>query len=191
MIMVTGVDDAKAPVLICLELDALDDTAFATAAQQTSVFARVAPQYKLRIVTALRAAGNVVAMTGDGVNDAPAHKAAAFTVPVLTQLFNCRNARSATALAFRAPFSNRWWWGAIALSSVLPVAVVHWPFRNLAFGTLPMPTGQWGLCVVMAGEVFCGSVSYGSWGDGCGLDGRAPRCWSYRSARRAIRRCAS
>ena len=54
------------------ELDALDDEAFAGAARGTSVFARVAPEHKLRLVRELQAQGQVVAMTGDGVNDAPA-----------------------------------------------------------------------------------------------------------------------
>jgi Ca2+-transporting ATPase len=332
-----GIVDGGSTVLTGIELDRLDDAAFAAAALRTSVFARVAPKHKLRIVRSLQGSGHVVAMTGDGVNDAPALKAAdigvamglagtevtkeaarmiladdhfativlavregrgvldnirkflryllssnlaevltvfagvvgagviglkatatgsggavvlpllatqilwinlitdtgpalamgvdpiaddlmahkprprsqriidaamglgvveagvvmavltlltldlflpggliepvdawlgagprslelartaAFTVLVLTQLFNCFNARSATTSAFRAAFSNRWLWAAVALSAALQVAVVHLPFLNLAFGTVPLSAGQWGVCVAMASGVL-------------------------------------
>ncbi|HAY08334.1 MULTISPECIES: cation-transporting P-type ATPase [unclassified Thauera] len=61
-----------AEVLIGRELEELTDTELIDAAAHTAVFARVTPEQKLRLVEALQARGEVVAMTGDGVNDAPA-----------------------------------------------------------------------------------------------------------------------
>ncbi|HEU4511803.1 MAG TPA: cation-translocating P-type ATPase [Nocardioidaceae bacterium] len=58
------------------ELDALDDDEFREIVRNRSVYARVTPQHKLRIVDALQADDKVAAMTGDGVNDAPALKSA-------------------------------------------------------------------------------------------------------------------
>jgi magnesium-transporting ATPase (P-type) len=58
------------------EVDALPDAELAARVGQVSVFARTSPEHKLRIVRALQADGDIVAMTGDGVNDAPALKQA-------------------------------------------------------------------------------------------------------------------
>lgn len=54
----------------------LDDATLRERAKTTNIFARVAPEQKLRLVEALKAGGEIVAMTGDGVNDAPALKSA-------------------------------------------------------------------------------------------------------------------
>jgi magnesium-transporting ATPase (P-type) len=71
-----GITGDDADPLIGADIEALDDAAFAARVRSTNVYARVAPEHKLRIVEALKADGHVVAMTGDGVNDAPALKAA-------------------------------------------------------------------------------------------------------------------
>jgi magnesium-transporting ATPase (P-type) len=71
-----GIVEAGAAALAGPELDALDDAAFVEAVRKTSVYARVAPAHKMRIVDALQADGHIVAMTGDGVNDAPALRSA-------------------------------------------------------------------------------------------------------------------
>lgn len=63
-------------VLTGAEIDTLSDAELARSLVHTNVFARTSPEHKLRLVTALQAMGHTVAMTGDGVNDAPALKRA-------------------------------------------------------------------------------------------------------------------
>jgi magnesium-transporting ATPase (P-type) len=58
------------------QIEAMDDDALREAVRQARVFARASPEHKLRLVRALKANGEIVAMTGDGVNDAPALKQA-------------------------------------------------------------------------------------------------------------------
>ncbi|MFO1371681.1 MAG: cation-transporting P-type ATPase [Candidatus Competibacteraceae bacterium] len=70
-----GIGDGHT-VLTGPELEALDDVALRTVVLATDVYARASPEHKLRLVTALQANHQVVAMTGDGVNDAPALKRA-------------------------------------------------------------------------------------------------------------------
>jgi cation-transporting P-type ATPase F len=71
-----GIAGDHAKVLSGRELVALDEPGLQRAVAEVAVFARVEPEQKLRLVQALQACGEVVAMTGDGVNDAPALKAA-------------------------------------------------------------------------------------------------------------------
>jgi Ca2+-transporting ATPase len=68
--------DGADHVLSGAQIEAMDDQALAQATDRAAVFARVSPEHKVRIVEAFRARGHVVAMTGDGVNDAPALKRA-------------------------------------------------------------------------------------------------------------------
>jgi calcium-translocating P-type ATPase len=76
-----GIGDGTAgEVLTGADLSTFDDERLREAAGTVSVYARVAPEEKLRIVRALQDRGEVVAVTGDGVNDAPALKAAAIGV---------------------------------------------------------------------------------------------------------------
>ncbi len=74
--MLAGLQAAEADVLAGDELSKLSDTELQARLKTVSVCARIAPEQKLRIVQALKADGDIVAMTGDGVNDAPALKAA-------------------------------------------------------------------------------------------------------------------
>jgi Ca2+-transporting ATPase len=69
-------EEKNAQVLTGQDINALDDPGLLRALQRAKVFARVSPEHKLRLVDLLKDQGEVVAMTGDGVNDAPALKRA-------------------------------------------------------------------------------------------------------------------
>jgi Ca2+-transporting ATPase len=76
VVMITGDYPGVDQVITGPELDAMSDAELARRIGKVSIFARVVPEQKLRIVNALKANGEIVAMTGDGVNDAPALKSA-------------------------------------------------------------------------------------------------------------------
>ncbi len=71
----TGIGEGR-PALTGQEIEVMDDAELMRRVDEVDVFARSSPEHKLRLVKALQASGNVVAMTGDGVNDAPALKRA-------------------------------------------------------------------------------------------------------------------
>jgi Ca2+-transporting ATPase len=81
-------------------------------------------------------------------------RTAAFTVLVFAQLFNTFNARSESVSAWRGLFDNQLLWAAVVLGAGLQLAVVEWQWLNLAFGTVPLTPGQWGLCVAMGSSVL-------------------------------------
>ncbi|MDR3584063.1 MAG: HAD-IC family P-type ATPase [Desulfosporosinus sp.] len=69
-----GIGDSNTKVLTGQDLDRLTDEELVRTVDEISIFARVTPEHKLRIVTAYQKCGHIVAMTGDGVNDTPAIK---------------------------------------------------------------------------------------------------------------------
>jgi Ca2+-transporting ATPase len=71
-----GMMDANDHVLAGTDLDEMDDAQLRVAVEKTAVYARVSPDHKVRIVSALRTNGHIASMTGDGVNDAMALKSA-------------------------------------------------------------------------------------------------------------------
>ena len=89
----------------------------------------------------------------EGDRDLANARTAGFTTLVLAQLFNCFNARSEDRSAFVDLFGNTWLWGAIALSVVMQVAVVHIDVLNHAFGTAPLTLDQWLTCTAVASAV--------------------------------------
>jgi P-type Ca2+ transporter type 2C len=169
------------------DLDALDDTGLERALAGDVLFARVSPQHKLRIVTALQRSGQVVAVTGDGVNDAPALKKA--DIGVAMGLAGTDVAKEAADMVLlddnfaaivnaveegRSVYANiRKFTGYIFTSNV-PEAV---PFIVFAFsgGQIPLALGVMHILAVDLGTDLVPALALGAEPPEPGLMARPPR----------------
>jgi Ca2+-transporting ATPase len=137
---------AEGEVITGAQLSAWDDAVLAQRLAHATVFARITPGQKLRIVQALQHSGEVVAMTGDGVNDAPALKAADIGVAMGSR--GCDVAREASAIVLlddefgalvRAVRIGRRIYDNLRKAMVYILAV-HVPIAGIAL--LPLLSGQ-------------------------------------------------
>jgi magnesium-transporting ATPase (P-type) len=90
----------------------------------------------------------------EGTSTVDHGRTAAFTVLVLAQLFNSLNSRSERQSAFRGLFRNPRLFAAIGFSLALQILVVHAPFMNKAFGTVPLSLADWLLYAAIASCVL-------------------------------------
>ncbi|HEX8908658.1 MAG TPA: cation-translocating P-type ATPase [Anaeromyxobacteraceae bacterium] len=91
---------------------------------------------------------------GEASRGIPHARTMAFTTLVFYQLFNTFNARFENRSAFHRLFANRWLWLAVLGSAALQLAVVHLPFLQRAFRTVPLTPRDWLLCVGVASSVL-------------------------------------
>ena len=123
------------------ELDGLSDADLQLLVQRISVFARTSPEHKLRIVRALQADGAIVAMTGDGVNDAPSLKAADVGVAM-----GCKGTEAAKEAADIVLLDDNF---ASIVAAVKEGRTVYDNIRKVIVWTLPTNGGET-LAVVLA-----------------------------------------
>jgi Ca2+-transporting ATPase len=90
----------------------------------------------------------------EGTGDMRYAQTMAFNTLVLFSLFTVFTARSAERSAFADLFANPWLWGAVLLSLLLQAAVLHVPFLQQAFSTVPLGIGDWLLCAAVASSVL-------------------------------------
>ena len=113
------------------------------------------------LVGAIMAAGTLLVLDAslpggliEGRGDLRYARTMAFTTLVMFSLFTVFNARSDERSAFAGLFSNRWLWGAVALSAALQAAVIYVPFLQQAFSTVALRGEDWLLCAAVASSVL-------------------------------------
>lgn len=121
-------------VLTGADLDQLSDTELASAATGTDVFARTSPEHKLRLVIALQAQEQTVAMTGDGVNDAPALKRADIGVAM-----GCKGSEAAKEASELVLADDNF---ASIAAAVREGRTIHDNIRKVISWTLPTNAGE-------------------------------------------------
>jgi magnesium-transporting ATPase (P-type) len=169
------------------ELDAMDDVALGAALGGEVIVARAAPEHKLRVVRALQAAGEVVAVTGDGVNDAPALKQA--DIGVAMGLEGTDAAREAADVVLtddnfasivnaveegRAVYANIRRFAAYVFNSNMAEAV---PFVAMLFsrGAIPLPLTVMQVLAIDLGTDMVPAVGLGAERPEAGVMDRPPR----------------
>ncbi|MHC1770406.1 MAG: cation-translocating P-type ATPase [Flexilinea sp.] len=174
-------------VITGLDLDSLDDDALKESLSHEVIFARAAPEHKLRVVTALKEMGEIVAVTGDGVNDAPALKKA--DIGIAMGVSGTDVAKEAADMILtddnfasivhaveegRAVYSNIRKFATYVITSNMPEAV---PFVMMLFsrGAIPLPLTIMQILAIDLGTDMVPAMGLGTESPEAGTMMRPPR----------------
>lgn len=174
-------------VISGVDLDGMSEEALSSALKQDVIFARVAPEHKLRVVTALKEMGEIVAVTGDGVNDAPALKKA--DIGVAMGLAGTDVAKEAADMVLtddnfasivyaieegRAVYANIRKFAVYVFNSNMAEAV---PFIVMLFsrGLIPLPLTVMQVLAIDLGTDMVPAIGLGSEAPEAGVMKRPPR----------------
>jgi P-type Ca2+ transporter type 2C len=181
------VRNEKASVITGSQLEQLSETDLATALQREAIFARVSPEHKLRVVTTLQKMGQIVAVTGDGVNDAPALKKA--DIGVAMGLAGTDVAKEAADMILtddnfasivnaveigRAVYNNIRKFATYVFNSNMAEAV---PFALMLFsrGAIPLPLTVMQVLAIDLGTDMLPAIGLGAEAPEAGIMNRPPR----------------